>query len=103
MIEAKKFNASIAVMLVHSFSDTNEWFEDYQLFLELYGKRDVTIDKLYFLKTVSGIELYSGWVKGKISEKLICLSWTSMISTHFVLKRYNVYIEEPSSTQCFFT
>ncbi len=69
VIEAKKFNASIAVMLVHSFSKTNEWFEDYQLFLGLYGIKDVNVDRLYFLKTVSGIQLYSGWVKGEESNK----------------------------------
>ena len=66
MIEAKKFNASFAVMLVHSFGKNNEWFEDYQLFLKLYGIKDGNVDKLYFLKKISGIELYSGWVKGKI-------------------------------------
>ena len=65
VIEAKKFNASFAVILVHSFSNTNKWFEDYKLFLELYGIKEVNVGRLYLLKTVSGIELYSGWVQGK--------------------------------------
>ncbi len=69
VIEAKKFNVAIAVMLVHSFSKTDEWFGDYQLFLELYGINDVNVDRLYFLKTVSGIQLYSGWVKGEESNQ----------------------------------
>jgi len=37
LIEAKKFNAPNALMLVHSFSYENEGIEDYQQFLALFG------------------------------------------------------------------
>jgi hypothetical protein len=36
LIEAKWFNASSAVMLVHSFSQEHKWFEDYNEFLGLF-------------------------------------------------------------------
>jgi hypothetical protein len=37
VIEAKRFNASDALMLVHSFSPNHEWFDDYSHFSSLFG------------------------------------------------------------------
>lgn len=37
IIEAKRFHAHTAVMLVHSFSETNKGFEDYKKFISLFG------------------------------------------------------------------
>ena len=37
ILEAKKFNAQSALMLVHSFSPAKLWFDDYAAFLSLYG------------------------------------------------------------------
>jgi hypothetical protein len=63
IVEAQRFNAKNAVMLVHSFSQTDEWFEDYQAFLDLL---EVTAgpNQLVFVKTLQGIDLYCGWVRG---------------------------------------
>lgn len=63
LIEAKRFNAPNALMLVHSFSRVNEWFEDYQQFLALFGARG-GIDSLVFAKNIDGVNLYFGWAKG---------------------------------------
>lgn len=63
VIEARKFNASNALMLVHSFSQTNEWFGDYQQFLALFGARG-EVNSLVFAKNIDGINLYFGWAKG---------------------------------------
>ena len=63
LIEAKRFNAPNALMLVHSFSRGNEWFEDYQQFLALFGARG-GIDSLVFAKNIDGVNLYFGWAKG---------------------------------------
>ena len=63
MIEARRFNAQSAVMIVHSFSQTDEWFEDYQQSVELFGIEDCT-KELARLNKVDGIELYSGWAVG---------------------------------------
>ena len=68
LIEAKKFNAENALMLVHSFSKSDEWiegFEDYRNFLALYGLKDVQPDSILFAKTIDGINLYFGYVKGE--------------------------------------
>jgi hypothetical protein len=37
LIEAERFCAGHALMLVHSFSQTHEWFEDYAAFARLLG------------------------------------------------------------------
>lgn len=63
LIEAQRFNASNALMLVHSFSPTNEWFEDYQQFLALFGVTG-EVDSLSFARNIYGVDLYFGWVKG---------------------------------------
>ena len=63
LIEAKHFNASAAMMLVHAFSQTHEWFEDYEAFAALYR---ITAERntVHRAGRLDGIELYLGWVTG---------------------------------------
>lgn len=63
VIEAKRFNAQYAVMLVHSFSPSGSWFDEYARFLNLF---DVEAEKnvLHHLNVVDGVDLYTGWVTG---------------------------------------
>ncbi len=63
IIEAKRFKAENALMLVHSFSRSDKWFDDYNRFLTLFGVT-AEIDSLVFAKNINGIDLYFGWVKG---------------------------------------
>jgi len=63
VIEAKRFNASHAVMLVHSFSSTHEWFEDYAAFAKLLGA-DVTLNGIVAVGKRGGVNLYLCWVCG---------------------------------------
>lgn len=63
VIEAERFNAKSAVMLVHSFSKESFWFEDYRDFLGLYGVK-AEIGKLHFVRQVEGIGIYTSWAKG---------------------------------------
>jgi len=63
MIEAQRFNAHYAVMLVHSFSPAGRWFAEYARFLALFTVA-AHKDMLYPLNTVDGVELYAGWVSG---------------------------------------
>ncbi len=65
IIEAKRFNAKYAIMLVHSFSQENEWFDDYQAFINLYGV-NTSLNKLFFLTQTQGVSVYSAWVKGNM-------------------------------------
>jgi len=64
MIEAKKFNAKNALVLVHSFSQSYEHFEDYNQFLGLFGLIGQK-DSLTGPVNINGINLYFGWVKGE--------------------------------------
>ena len=76
MIEAKSFKAENALMLVHSFSQSNECFEDYSQFLRLFGL-EAKPDSLLFAKTIEGINLYLCWVKGDpkyLAERVVRMS-----------------------------
>lgn len=63
ILEAKRFNASNAMMLVHSFSQADEWFENYGLFAALFGI-DAKINRVHSASKIGDIQLYLGWVKG---------------------------------------
>ena len=63
LLEARRFCAHAAVMLVHSFSPTNTWFEDYADFLALFGLEG-QVNMLHSAGTYGDTALYLGWVKG---------------------------------------
>jgi len=61
IILAEEFNAKNALMLVHSFKENQESFDDYCSFLKLFGKRGKA-DSITSPKTINGIKLFFGWV-----------------------------------------
>ncbi|MDH4205972.1 MAG: hypothetical protein OEV45_10625 [Desulfobacteraceae bacterium] len=63
ILEAKRFNASNALMLVHSFSQKDEWFENYALFAALFGI-DAKANRIHSAAKIGDIQLYLGWIKG---------------------------------------
>ncbi len=63
LIEAERFCAKHAVMLVHSFSQAQEWFEDYAAFAKLLGV-DVEPDKVASAGERYGRQLHLCWVCG---------------------------------------
>ncbi len=63
VIEAQRFRARFAVMIVHSFSSHHAWLDDYQAFLALFAKEG-SIGDLVLLSHLDGIELYCGWAAG---------------------------------------
>jgi hypothetical protein len=63
IIEAQRFNAADAVMLVHSFSQSSEWFQDYAAFVSLMGGNP-TEDSMVSVGTRSGVVLHLAWVRG---------------------------------------
>jgi hypothetical protein len=67
VLEAKRFFARDAVMIVHSFSKDNhkdkQSFEDYRNFLKLF-KVTAESNQLVFVADTQGIRLYCGWAEG---------------------------------------
>lgn len=67
VIEAKKFNAPNALMLVHAVKKTkekyDESFRNYGQFLKLFGPEGKP-DSIIGGRIIDGIRLYFGWVKG---------------------------------------
>jgi hypothetical protein len=63
VLEAKRFKTDEAAMIVHSFSPTARWFEDYALFVDLLGGR-ATVGEGYRCIAPGGMTMCYGWVKG---------------------------------------
>ena len=64
ILEAKRFNAKYAMMIVHSFSPEHKWFSDYQDFLGLFGVAS-KINELVKLPESEGKQIFTGWVVGQ--------------------------------------
>lgn len=66
LIEAERFNAPHALMLVHSFSRTHERFEDYSAFAERMGvSGPVEPNQIVQVGQRASVDLYLGWVQGE--------------------------------------
>ena len=64
LLEAERFNAKYAVLVIHSFSQSDEWFEDYADFVSLYGQVAV-VGKLARLNVGTETRVYAGWARGR--------------------------------------
>lgn len=64
LIEGARFKADMAIMLVHSFSQTHKWFEDYRAFAELMVCKDAQLGNVTKSELKTEIPLYLGWVTG---------------------------------------
>ncbi len=64
ILMAQKLHAKAAMMVVHSFSKTNNHFADYKAFVHLYTPNQiVTPGEIYHVRNLKGdIDLYLGWV-----------------------------------------
>lgn len=65
VIEAKRFCATHAVMLVHSFSQSQQWFQDYAAFGALFGAQ-VVVNRVASVGMVGGVHLHLCWVCGNV-------------------------------------
>lgn len=63
IIEAKRFRTKYAAMVVHTFSKTNEWLEDYQGFLSLLDL-NAGINEAVSTQLLNEIDLTFAWVHG---------------------------------------
>lgn len=63
ILEARRFSAPVAMMIVHSFSPEHKWLPDYQAFLGLFGVSGGA-NELVELPPAGGRQLFAGWVVG---------------------------------------
>ncbi|WP_271601631.1 DUF6946 family protein [Bradyrhizobium sp. CCBAU 45384] len=63
ILEADRFEADDAAMIVHSFSPENRWFDAYAAFVELFGLIANT-GQLVSKRLPNGRTLHFGWAKG---------------------------------------
>ena len=64
LIEAERFRASCALMLVHSFNQEHKGYDDYEAFLQLFG-RSAARNQITFLGEKNEVGLYASWVTGE--------------------------------------
>lgn len=62
VIEAKRYCAGDAAMLVQSFCPKRSWFNDFRAFVEIMGLGDAKVGELTTAKSCDGVELRLGWI-----------------------------------------
>jgi hypothetical protein len=63
ILEAKRYRASVAALLVHSFSDDQKGFADFRAAIQALGLKDPSSGFLMGPAMRGGVSLYAGWVK----------------------------------------
>jgi hypothetical protein len=63
ILEAERFGAKYAILVIHSFSQLDEWFEDFAAFLLLYGQ-EAEVGKLARLDLGTVTNVFAGWARG---------------------------------------
>ena len=64
LLEARRFNSSIAILLIHSFSQENDGFHDYSRFAKHLGLMTAQLNTIHFAKRIDNVDLYLAWVTG---------------------------------------
>ena len=63
VLEGKRFGARDAALVVHSFSPSHAWYDDFAAFVEFMGGRPER-ERLIHLKDLDGMRLHAAWVRG---------------------------------------
>jgi hypothetical protein len=63
LLEAERFGATYAILIIHSFSQLDEWFDDFAAFLSLYGQK-AAVGQLVELGFGAGPRVFAGWARG---------------------------------------
>src|SRR5207248_1442436 len=75
LIEAKRFNADIAIMFVHSFSNADVGLGDFQAFTKLFGVTSPP-DRIIKLCKPADIPLYVAWIRNNAAPRAKRISKT---------------------------
>jgi hypothetical protein len=68
VLEAQRFGAGYAMMIVQSFHSEHKWFEDYQAFLSLFLVNG-GVNELVELHSQKDLSLFAGWVHSRSSKQ----------------------------------
>jgi len=69
VIEAKRFHARHAVMMVHDFSKTPSWVADYSAFANAIGIAGAEVGGMTKPKLVDGVSLRLGWTHEAVADQ----------------------------------
>jgi hypothetical protein len=65
ILEAQRFAAHHALMLVHSFSAKDTWLDDYQAFAQRMGAPGADVDAIVAVGERGGVPVYLSWVRAE--------------------------------------
>jgi hypothetical protein len=65
LIEAERFNARTAVMLIHSFGPNRTGFDDFRRFVEAMGGQPPNDEAVVDVGRRGDVELFLGWANGE--------------------------------------
>jgi nucleoside 2-deoxyribosyltransferase len=71
LLEARRFGAANALMLVHSFSPTHRWHEDYAAFARCLGAESADVDTIADVGERSNVRLYLGWISDRTTARAL--------------------------------
>ncbi len=63
ILEAQRFNAQHAILLIHSFSPDNKWFDDFSMFVELFGQT-ARVNSIVSAERNRSPNLHFAWIQG---------------------------------------
>jgi hypothetical protein len=63
VLEAERFSVRDSVMLVHTFSPANLWFDDFAFFASLFGLQ-TSVGQIVSTTARNGMPLHLGWIHG---------------------------------------
>ena len=63
LITGEQYRAAASVLLVHSFSEQNTGWPDYEAFAQLYGVK-AEMGTVQLLSSETRIPLFAAWVRG---------------------------------------
>jgi hypothetical protein len=69
ILEAKRYRSRHALMLIHSFSSSHRWFDDFSAFSRTMGIPLDTPGKCSAVKECDGVNLRLAWVADKIRSQ----------------------------------
>jgi hypothetical protein len=69
ILEAQRFRAPKAALVVHSFSGNQDGFGDFQKFAGHLGASVSSPGRIHRAESVSGIELFVGWAQGPVAVR----------------------------------
>ena len=73
ILEAKRYRAKVAAMMVHSFDSHDTGIADFQAFASAMGFKGAQATRVVGPKRCCGVDLYLGWTADRVANEGFCI------------------------------